>query len=95
MRFVSTLLVFAGYCFVYASVAAGGRFATEPWAGLFADAYTPDSLSAVSQENITSGTATLQRSVRNRNPVQSGVQNVVGSTQVGVGSIGKIISNGP
>lgn len=42
MRLVSTLLVFAGYTFVYASVAAGGRFATEPWAGLFADAYTPD-----------------------------------------------------
>lgn len=25
---------------MYASVAAGGKFATEPWAGLFADAYT-------------------------------------------------------
>lgn len=40
MKFLGTLLVFAGYVFVYASVAAGGKFATEPWAGLFADAYT-------------------------------------------------------
>ena len=40
MRFLSTLLMFGGYMLVYAAVAAGGKFATEPWAGLFADAYT-------------------------------------------------------
>lgn len=40
MKFLGILLVFAGYVFVYASVAAGGKFATEPWASLFADAYT-------------------------------------------------------
>lgn len=39
MRLVSTLLVFAGYTLIYAAVAAGGKFATEPWAGLYADAY--------------------------------------------------------
>lgn len=40
MKFLGILFVFFGYVFVYASVAAGGRFATEPWAALFADAYT-------------------------------------------------------
>lgn len=32
-------LVFAGYTLVYAAVAKQGAFATDPWAGLFADAY--------------------------------------------------------
>lgn len=40
MKFLGILFVFFGYVFVYASVAAGGKFATEPWASLFADAYT-------------------------------------------------------
>jgi hypothetical protein len=40
MQFVGVLLVFGGYMLVYAAVARGGRFATEPWAGLYADAYT-------------------------------------------------------
>jgi hypothetical protein len=40
VKILGILFVFFGYVFVYASVAAGGRFATEPWAALFADAYT-------------------------------------------------------
>lgn len=40
MKFLGILFVFFGYMLVYASVAAGGKFATEPWAGLFSDAYT-------------------------------------------------------
>ena len=40
MRFLGTVLLLAGYVLVYASVAADGRFATDPWKGLFADAYT-------------------------------------------------------
>jgi hypothetical protein len=40
MKFVGILFVFFGYTLVYASVAAGGKYATEPWAGMFADAYT-------------------------------------------------------
>lgn len=40
MKFFSTLLWFGGYILVYAAVAKGGRFATEPWEGLFNDAYT-------------------------------------------------------
>lgn len=40
MKFVGIALVFGGYILVYAATARGGRFATEPWAGLFADAYT-------------------------------------------------------
>lgn len=44
MKFLGILFVFFGYMFVYASVAKGGKFATEPWAGLFADAYATDAL---------------------------------------------------
>ena len=39
MRFLGTLLLFGGYVLVYASVANGGKFAAEPWAGVFTDAY--------------------------------------------------------
>ena len=39
MQFVGILLVFGGYMLVYAAVARGGKFATEPWAGLYSDAY--------------------------------------------------------
>lgn len=40
MRFLSLFLIFAGYVFIYASVANQGKFATDPWAALLADAYT-------------------------------------------------------
>lgn len=40
MRGLATLLIFGGYMLVYAAVADQGKFATEPWAALFADAYT-------------------------------------------------------
>jgi|SRR5215472_5452393 len=39
VRFVNTLLLFGGYLLVYASVANHGKFATEPWNGIFTDAY--------------------------------------------------------
>lgn len=39
MKFLSTLLLLGGYLLVYAAVAKNGRFAAEPWAGLFQDAY--------------------------------------------------------
>lgn len=39
MKFLSILLLLGGYILVYASIARGGRFATEPWQGLFEDAY--------------------------------------------------------
>lgn len=39
MRFLGTLLLFTGYTLVYASVAVHGKFAHDPWFGLFADAY--------------------------------------------------------
>jgi hypothetical protein len=57
MKFLGTLFVFAGYVFLYSSVAAGGKFATEPWAGLFADAYT----GAQIPTGNTSGTVTNQQ----------------------------------
>lgn len=42
MKSLAILLVFGGYTLVYAATANGGKFASEPWAGLFADAYTTD-----------------------------------------------------
>lgn len=39
MKFLAIILTFGGYTLIYAAVAKQGRFATEPWAGLFADAY--------------------------------------------------------
>lgn len=39
MKFLSILLLLGGYMLVYGSVAKSGRFATEPWEGLFHDAY--------------------------------------------------------
>lgn len=39
MRFVNTLLLFGGYVLVYAATANKGRFAADPWAGIFTDAY--------------------------------------------------------
>jgi hypothetical protein len=40
VQFVGIILLFGGYMLVYAATARGGKFATEPWAGLYADAYT-------------------------------------------------------
>lgn len=40
MKFISTLLMFFGYVLLYSATAAGGKFATDPWVSLYADAYT-------------------------------------------------------
>lgn len=40
MNLLGIGLGFLGYVLVYAAVANHGRFATSPWAGLVADAYT-------------------------------------------------------
>lgn len=39
MGFLSVALVFVGYTLVYAATANHGRFATNPWTGVVADAY--------------------------------------------------------
>lgn len=61
MKALSMVLVFGGYMLIYAAVANQGKFATEPWAGLFADAYTGPA-STVSQSTSTSSSSdtTLQ-----------------------------------
>lgn len=41
MKFLSVLLLLGGYILVYAAIAGGGKFAVQPWQGLFRDAYTP------------------------------------------------------
>lgn len=39
MKFLGGIFLLAGYMLVYAAAAKGGQFATDPWTGLFADAY--------------------------------------------------------
>lgn len=39
MGLLGVSLIFVGYVLCYASVANHGKFATEPWRGLTADAY--------------------------------------------------------
>lgn len=43
--------MFAGYALVYAAVANHGKYATDPWQGLFTDAYTEDKSSANSNQS--------------------------------------------
>lgn len=46
MGFLSALFLFLGYVLVYAATANHGAFATEPWAGILADAYGGDTSSS-------------------------------------------------
>lgn len=50
MKFLSTLLLLGGYLLIYAAVAKSGRFATQPWEGLFQDAYMVDTAPAASKD---------------------------------------------
>jgi len=39
MGFLSAAALFFGYMLMYAATANGGRYAANPWRGLFNDAY--------------------------------------------------------
>jgi hypothetical protein len=39
MQIVGLLLMFGGYVLVYAGMANHGEFVSNPWAGIFSDAY--------------------------------------------------------
>lgn len=51
MKPLPIVLTFIGYTLIYAAVAAGGKFATEPWAGFYADAYTEKQSSTDASSN--------------------------------------------
>jgi len=59
VEFLGIILVFGGYMLIYASVAHGGQFATEPWAGLYADAYTGDTSQSSVGSAITKAGSTM------------------------------------
>jgi hypothetical protein len=40
VKALAIILIFGGYTLIYAATANRGRFATDPWTSLFADAYT-------------------------------------------------------
>ncbi len=68
MKFLSILLFFGGYTFVYAAVANRGLLATEPWLGLFTDAYATNAIQQGEQNegNIASGNTPPSKLPRNR-----------------------------
>lgn len=57
MKFLGTLFLFVGYSLVYAAVARGGVFATDPWNGLFFDAYTDPNLPGGNTRSSSSGSS--------------------------------------
>jgi hypothetical protein len=59
VRFLGILFVFFGYMFMYAATAAGGKFAAEPWASLFADAYTAGNVPETGTPLTPSGTGAV------------------------------------
>jgi len=78
VRFLSTLLLFFGYALVYAAVADGGKFATDPRLVLFADAYTGKTV--VGSKNSDSTTA--PQSVSTQSSTASSSSAMAGVTQV-------------
>ena len=84
MKFLGILFVFFGYMLVYASTAAGGKFATEPWAGLFADAYTGAPITPginPQAAGVGSFSPSVQNALKgNPNPPQAGRAGVPGFT---------------
>lgn len=48
MKFVAIIMTFIGYVLVYAGVANGGKFATQPWMGIIDDAYSQGSSAGAS-----------------------------------------------
>lgn len=73
MRFLGTLLLLGGYALVYAAVAAGGKFATEPWLGFVEDAYSVNAAPTTAQGGAASSPAPPSQSstrnfTRNRTP---------------------------
>jgi hypothetical protein len=55
MKFLSVILTFVGYMLLYAAVAAGGKFAKNPWQGVLQDAYE---VAATEGSGSTSGDST-------------------------------------
>jgi hypothetical protein len=81
MKFFGTLMLFGGYVLVYSAVANSGKFASEPWLGLFTDAYSVPSTSSTSTNggggttSTASTTTTASNGIRTRsfttNPIQT------------------------
>jgi hypothetical protein len=61
--FLAAGFLFVGYLLVYAATANHGAFATEPWAGILADAYTDTSSSSSSEEPAPAAPSSRPRGV--------------------------------
>ena len=82
MRFLSTLLLFSGYALIYAAVADGGKFATDPRLVLFADAYTGKTV--IGNKNSDSTAA----------PVTASTQAPTTSSSTAAAGVTGVLSNG-
>jgi hypothetical protein len=95
VKFLAILLGFGGYMLVYAAVAASGAFATEPWAGLFADAYGV----STSQGGFGTGSAATPGSVTGTvgsaasQVGQLGQQTVAAAGQTATSATGNVVQN--
>lgn len=76
MKVLGPLFLFGGYVLVYAATAKGGVFATDPWNGIFADAY-------VDGGNIGSGNVV---------GTPAGVSSVATSVSTAAGAAGGVAS---
>ena len=68
MKFLATILTFIGYVLVYAGVANGGKFATQPWMGILNDAYADTNPNVGNTGGSTGAPSTQNR----KNPSISG-----------------------
>jgi len=69
MKFLSTILVLGGYILIYAAVANKGKFAKQPWIGVFRDAYGVDTSTgtgATTAPSAGASTTTTTPPVRSR-----------------------------
>lgn len=76
MKFVAIIMTFIGYVLVYAGVANGGKFATQPWMGIIDDAYSQGS-SASSSSGSGGGASSNAGSAT---PTQKGTHVTGGGT---------------
>jgi hypothetical protein len=68
MKFVAIIMTFIGYVLVYAGVANGGKFATQPWMGIIDDAYSQ----GASQSGSSGSGGSASSSSGSATPTQKG-----------------------
>lgn len=76
MKFVAIIMTLIGYVLVYAGVANGGKFATQPWMSIIDDAYSQGS--SASSSSGSGGSASSNAG--SATPTQKGTHIMGGGT---------------